>query len=296
VRLRGGSRRGRSRSGKRDLRVRGGRWRLGPDRQRRLRRARQRGDPPPRRRLLLMLAFDLRTMRVLVMLLFRPTPANRRSAVELSRRHTQDPDGRVKIFRRIDVVPVLILFVLTIRRPVPATASKVRAAAVRMQDVCMRLAGMLARPRVRLGCGRRRLALLRKAENRRYRRTAGRFVREPGGGAEGRACADGWSGVGARAALRGAVLLVGGLVVVGRRCARRRRRAGPEWNWRDWWRLVATRQRAEHVPEAAHPQPAVSPLLCGRRVASRLFGRKRDRATRRLAPEPASVWDFFKGL
>jgi hypothetical protein len=68
----------------------------------------------------------------------------------------------------------------------------------------------------------------------------------------------------------------------------------------DGWGLVAARQRAEHVAQAAHhTQPAVAPLLCGRRVvvASRLFGRKGDRATRRLAPEPASVHrDFFEGL
>jgi hypothetical protein len=154
-------------------------------------------------------------MRVLTMLQFRPTPANRRSAVELSRRHTQGPDSRVKVLRRIDVVPVLILLIFTIGRSVSAATGKIRAAAVRMQDVRMRLAGMLARPRVRLGGGRGGLALLRKAENRRYGRAAGRLVREPGGGAEGRACADGRSGVGTRATLRGTVLLVGRLVVVG---------------------------------------------------------------------------------
>ena len=41
---------------------------------------------------------------------------------------------------------------------------------------------------------------------------------------------------------------------------------------------------------AAHPQLDVSLFLyCGQRVAFGLLGWKRDRAARRLAPEPASV-------
>lgn len=85
------------------------------------------------------------------MLLFRPSPANRRSAVEPLSRHPQDPHGRIKVLRRIDVVPVLVLlFVITIDRSVSAAAGEVRAAAVRMQDVRvrMRCPGMFARTRV----------------------------------------------------------------------------------------------------------------------------------------------------